>query len=52
MSGRKFFTAEMDARLEGFRLLAGLTKNEVAARMGLKGKGRANLVVRILDTIQ
>ena len=34
MSGRKLFTVEMGVRLKSFRLRAGLTQNEVAARMG------------------
>ncbi len=47
MKGRVFFTPEMGARLRGTRLKRGLTLDEVAAGMGLTGKGRWNQVARL-----
>ena len=39
-----FFTSEMGSRLREIRTAAGLSQDEVAARMGRKGKGRSNLI--------
>ena len=47
MKGRVFFTPEMGARLRETRLKRGLTLDEVAAGMGLTGKGRWNQVARL-----
>jgi len=42
-----FFTAEMGARLRKIRTDRGLTQDEVAARMGLKGKCRWTFITRL-----
>jgi transcriptional regulator with XRE-family HTH domain len=47
MSKDEFFTAEMGARLRKLRLSAMLTQDEVADRMGLKGKWRKMTVRRL-----
>jgi len=47
MTRPAFFTSEMGSRLRRIRLKVGMDKGEVAARMGLKGKGRHNLVTRL-----
>ena len=47
MSERTFFTPEMGARLRAIRSKRGLTLDEVAARMGLAGKGRKTFVGRL-----
>ncbi len=47
MKGRVFFTPEMGARLRETRLKRGLTLDDVAAGMGLTGKGRWNQVARL-----
>jgi transcriptional regulator with XRE-family HTH domain len=47
MVGPAFFTPEMGARLKAIRERRGLDKGEVAARMGLAGKGRHNLITRL-----
>ncbi len=47
MKGRVFFTPEMGARLREVRLKRGLTLDEVAAGMGLTGKGRWNQIARL-----
>ena len=47
MTREVFFTPEMGARLKAIREKVGMDKGEVAARMGLKGKGRHNLVTRL-----
>jgi transcriptional regulator with XRE-family HTH domain len=39
-----FFTPEMGSWLREIRTVAGLSQDEVAARMGRKGKGRSNLI--------
>jgi transcriptional regulator with XRE-family HTH domain len=47
MIERTFFTPEMGARLREIRLKRGFTQDEVAARMGLAGKGRKTFVGRL-----
>jgi transcriptional regulator with XRE-family HTH domain len=47
MSERDFFTNEMGARLRKLRLAAMLTQDDVADRMGLKGKWRKMKVRRL-----
>ena len=47
MAREVFFTLEMGARLRAIREKVGMDKGEVAARMGLKGKGRHNLITRL-----
>jgi transcriptional regulator with XRE-family HTH domain len=47
MTERTFFTPEMGARLREIRLKRGFTQDEVAARMGLAGKGRKTFVGRL-----
>jgi transcriptional regulator with XRE-family HTH domain len=43
----KFFTAEMGRRLRDLRQKKGLSEDQVAERMGLRGKGRWNLIARL-----
>ena len=47
MTERTFFTPEMGARLREIRSKRSLTLDEVAARMGLAGKGRKTFVGRL-----
>jgi transcriptional regulator with XRE-family HTH domain len=47
MTREVFFTPEMGARLRAIREKSGMDKGEVAARMGLTGKGRHNLITRL-----
>ena len=47
MTERTFFTPEMGARLREIRSKRGLTLDEVAAGMGLAGKGRKTFVGRL-----
>jgi transcriptional regulator with XRE-family HTH domain len=47
MAGKSFFTPEMGARLREIRKRRGLTLDQVAARMALKGRGRWNQVARL-----
>jgi transcriptional regulator with XRE-family HTH domain len=47
MKSRVFFTAEMGLRLRKIRTDRGLTLDEVAAGMGLTGKGRWNQIARL-----
>ena len=47
MTREVFFTTEMGARLKAIREKVGMDKGEVAARMGLSGKGRHNLITRL-----
>ena len=42
-----FFTVEMGARLRKLRLSKGLSQDKVAERIGLRGKGRWNLIARL-----
>ena len=42
-----FFTVEMGLRLRELRLRKGLSEDQVAERMGLRGKGRWNLIARL-----
>jgi transcriptional regulator with XRE-family HTH domain len=46
-SDRPFFTPEMGARLRELRRRAGLSQDEVAARMGLEGKSRKSFVSQL-----
>jgi transcriptional regulator with XRE-family HTH domain len=47
MARPNFFTPEMGARLRRIRSERGLTQDEVAARMGLNGRGRWSFVRRL-----
>ena len=47
MTREVFFTPEVGARLRAVREKVGMNKGEVAARMGLSGKGRHNLITRL-----
>jgi transcriptional regulator with XRE-family HTH domain len=44
---KRFLTPELAGKLREFRLKAGLSQDEIAAFMGLRGKGRFNFVGRL-----
>ena len=44
---QEFFTVEMGARLRQLRESKGLTQEQLAERMGLRGKGRGSLIARL-----
>jgi transcriptional regulator with XRE-family HTH domain len=50
MAREAFFTPEMSVRLREFRLGTGLTQDELAGRMGLKGPQRRKQVERLETT--